>query len=113
MQVRQASVRMNMTRSRLPTQWFAGILEKMNIASENWETMARDRSNWRPTIKAGAKVAHDNWAHRENERCDRGHAVADSNSPRSVTCEDCSKFCASAFGLRSHKRWKHQNSTTK
>ena len=84
-----------------------------NIASENWETMARDRSNWRQTIKAGAKVAHNNWARRENERRDGAHAVADSNSPKSVTCEDCGKVCPHAFGFRSHKTWKQQNSKTK
>ena len=40
--------------------------------------MARDRANWRQTIKTGAKVARDNWVRRENERRDQPHAVADS-----------------------------------
>lgn len=82
-------------------------LKKSSIDTENWESLAADRSAWRGAIHEGARHFEESQRQLAEEK--RSSRKSRRNSPTrssvmGTTCPHCSRTCASRIGLISHLR---------
>ena len=78
-------------------------LQKSNISTTQWETMAKTRSVWRRAVRTGTK-AFDQTRQVNHEKKRETIKERALTVERSVCCPLCDRLCASEFGLRSHMR---------
>ena len=78
-------------------------LQKCNISTTQWETMAKTRSKWRGAVRIGTKAYEQT---RQENRVKKRETTKERalTVERSVCCPLCDRLCASDFGLRSHMR---------
>ena len=74
-------------------------LLKCNIKPSDLEVLASDRDIWRTVCDTGLRSFANGWTTSSEER--RAASTKQKTSPR---CPQCSRVCASDFGLRSHMR---------
>jgi len=78
-------------------------LLKCNIKPSDLEALAGDRDIWRTVCDTGVRSFLNGWITTSEERRAALHTA--STKPKTgPRCPQCSRVCASDFGLRSHMR---------
>ena len=81
---------------------FANLL-KCNIKPSDLEALANDRDIWRIVCDTGLRSFLNGWITTSEERRAARHTA--STKPKTgPRCPQCSRVCASDYGLRSHMR---------
>ena len=92
-----------------PQLRFRGVckrdLKALNIAQNNWEATALDRSAWRQTVQKGFSKFRETLGQQLEEKRMRTKAAAQADRPASdFICALCHRDCHSRVGLASHTR---------
>jgi len=79
------------------------ILNKCNISTAELEQLSTDRDTWKSACASALATYNVSADQAAEDRCIRRHNPANppTTGPR---CPQCSRICASEFGLRSHQR---------
>jgi len=79
------------------------ILNKCNISTAELEQLSTDRDTWKSACASGLATYNVSADQAAEDRRTRRHNPANplTTGPR---CPQCSRICASEFGLRSHLR---------
>jgi len=86
-------------------------LLKCNIKPSDLEVLASDRDIWRTVCDTGLRSFLNGWITTSEERCAARHTA--STKPKTCPrCPQCSRVCASDFGLRSHLRFHDKTGNT-
>ena len=79
------------------------ILNKCNISTAELEQLSTDRDTWKSACASALATYNVSADQAAEDRCIRRHNPANppTTGPR---CPQCSRICASEYGLRSHLR---------
>ena len=80
-------------------------LTACGISHTAWESLAADRNSWRQATHQGvSKFETERRQGLEDKRAARKKRASDISKSAAFVCPNCSKPCASEFGLRVHSR---------
>ena len=83
-----------------------GHLKATHITVDHWETLAKDRQQWRQAIQTGKSHIEEKIQQKYQHDHNLRHGLPDPSAPV-VFCVNCGRGFKSQIGLFSHQRAKH------